>query len=124
MAIFTYENDTVEERLSVNELEGTLLVTIYGAKGEYNPDSFDRNSVMKPEYELVSEEISGTGHYLYPLHGCSVYVVSVELVQASDYGDISEVIYRWSTNWDFMLERLGLKGTRRMDISTLEMKME
>lgn len=124
MVLFTYEDDSVEERLFVKELEGGLLVTIYGAQGEYNPDSFDRNSVMKPEYELVREEIGGDGRYLYSLNGCSVYVVCVELTQASGYADVSETMYRWLTNWDYLLERLGLKSIRHMDIRDLEMKME
>ncbi|MBD5096761.1 MAG: hypothetical protein HDT40_07140 [Lachnospiraceae bacterium] len=122
MAASCSEDDVFEVELVVKEIKGTINVTIYGG----NVKNFDENkTIINSEHEIMRYQLTEIGTQKYSIsEKCNCYVVIMELTEGSEYATVEQTTYRWSTNWEILLWKLGLKKGEKSDIDTIRTVIE
>ena len=112
----------MDVEIEVKKLKGTICVVIYAG----NVKSLERyNTIVNSEHEIMRHEITEIGTQKYSVSPkCNCYAVTVELMEGSEYANITETEYEWSTNWEHLLWKLGLKKGEKGGIDTIRTVIE
>ena len=115
------KDDIVDVEIEVKKLKGTICVVIYAGNVK-STDEYE--TIMNPEHEIMRHEITEIGTQKYSVSPkCNCYAVTIELMEGSEYANFTETEYVWSTNWEHLLWKLGLKQSKK-SIDTIRMVIE
>ncbi len=120
-AIYVYEDDFVDFAFDVQEIKGSVDVTIYGGYVD-STDNMEFQKIINPDCELMRFQLTETGRKRYSFSGENVtcYVLCVELTAGAEYAEIDNTVYSWNSNWTNLMCKLGLEKSTAIDVDTIK----
>ncbi|MCM1288733.1 MAG: hypothetical protein NC240_10520 [Clostridium sp.] len=121
--IYGYGDDVLDLEVDVQEIKGAVDVTVYA--GQKKP-SDDLSEIVNPDCEIMSFQVNEAGKTSYRItdKGSTAYAMCYRLTEDSEYAKIYEKCYSWSTNWDCLMEKFGMKKNEKIGIDALKRAME